>query len=143
MSETDDDTGTKAIATDAAPRAVGPYSQAMLSGDLVFCSGQIGLDPATGRLVEGGFEAEARRVLDNLQAVLGAAGLGLDDVVKITVYVTDLADFPVLNRICEERLRIPYPARATVQVAALPLGAGVEIEAVAKRRAGAAVRTTP
>jgi 2-iminobutanoate/2-iminopropanoate deaminase len=124
--------GKQAIVTQAAPRAVGPYSQAVAAGGLLFCSGQIGLDPATGRLVEGGFEAEAERVLDNLEAVLAAAGTGLGDVLKLTVYVTDLAEFPALNRICEKRFDEPYPARATVEVSALPLGAAVEVDLVAR-----------
>jgi len=124
--------GKQAITTDAAPRAVGPYSQAVVAGGLLFCSGQIGLDPATGRLVEGGFEAEAERVLDNLEAVLAAAGAERRDVLKLTVYVTDLADFPVLNDIFQRRFDEPYPARATVEVAGLPLGAAVEVDLVAQ-----------
>jgi 2-iminobutanoate/2-iminopropanoate deaminase len=112
---------------------VGPYSQAVDSGGLVFCAGQIGLDPATGALVGGGVAAEAARVLDNLAAVLGAAGLGLADVVKTTVYLVDLAEWGALNAVYERYFAPPYPARAAVQVAALPRGARVEIDAIAVR----------
>ena len=122
------------IASDAAPRAIGPYAQAVAAGDLVFCSGQVGLDPANGSLVPGGIAAETARALDNLAAVLSAAGLGLDDVVKTTVYLLDLAEFPAMNEVYARYFRAPYPARATVGVAALPAGARVEIEAVAVRR---------
>ena len=122
------------IASDAAPRAIGPYAQAVAAGDLVFCSGQVGLDPANGRLVPGGIGVELSRALDNLAAVLSAAGLGLDDVVKTTVYLLDLAEFPAMNEVYARYFRAPYPARATVGVAALPAGARVEIEAVAVRR---------
>lgn len=121
-----------AIATADAPRAVGPYSQAMRSGDWLFCSGQIPLDPATGELVGEGVEAQARRVFDNLAAVLDAAGAGFGDVVKVTVYMTDLARFAELNQVYAQRFREPYPARATVGVAALPKGALVEIELIAR-----------
>lgn len=124
----------RTIATDAAPRAIGPYSQAVLAGDTLYCSGQIALDPATGELVPGGFEAEARRVLANLAAVTAAAGMTLGDAVKLTVYVTDLANFGVLGAVFAEVLSEPYPARATVEVAALPKGAAVEIDLVAVRR---------
>ena len=122
------------IATDGAPRALGPYAQAVIAGDLVFCAGQVGLDPATGALVPGGIGPETARVLDNLTAVLAAAGLGLVDVVKTTVYLVDLAEFAALNEVSSRYFPVPYPARATVQVAALPAGARVEIEAIAVRR---------
>ncbi len=125
--------GGKAIRSEGAPGAIGPYSQAVTSGGVLYCSGQIGLDPATGALVEGGFEAEARQVLANLAAVAGAAGMTLADAVKLTVYVVDLADFPKLNEILASVLSEPYPARATVQVSALPRGARVEIDLVATR----------
>jgi 2-iminobutanoate/2-iminopropanoate deaminase len=121
------------IVTPAAPPALGPYAQAVAAGDLVFCSGQVGLDPATGKLVPGGIATETARVLDNLAAVLSAAGLGLVDVVKTTVYLVDLADFTTLNEVYARRFPPPHPARATVQVAALPAGARVEIEAIAAR----------
>lgn len=123
----------RVVLTEQAPRPVGPYSQAVVSGDLVFCAGQIGLDPATGRLVEGGFAPQLRQVLDNLTAVLGAEGLGLGDVVKTTVFVTDLKVGPALNDAYGRAFPEPYPARSTVQVAALPAGAVVEIEAIARR----------
>ncbi len=123
----------KAIETRLAPAAIGPYSQAIDDGEAVYCAGQIGLDPATGRLVEGGIEAETRRALENLRAVLDAAGLGLDAIVKTTVFVVDLADFEVVNRIYGEHFNPPYPARSTVQAAALPRRARVEIEAIARR----------
>ena len=123
----------QAIRTDAAPGAIGPYSQAIASGGVLYCSGQIALDPASGNLVEGGFEAEARQVLANLAAVAEAAGMTLADAVKLTVYVVDLADFPKLNEIFSSVLTAPYPARATVQVSALPRGARVEIDMVATK----------
>jgi 2-iminobutanoate/2-iminopropanoate deaminase len=123
----------KAIETQAAPLAIGPYSQAVVHGDLVFCSGQIGIDPASGALVAGGIEAETRRVLDNLREVLTAAGLKLTDVVKTTVFLVSLADFEIVNRIYGEHFSAPYPARSTVQVSALPRDARVEIEAIAHR----------
>ena len=126
--------GRETVASDAAPRAIGPYAQAVVAGDLVFCSGQVGLDPASGRLVPGGVAAEAARALENLAAVLSAAGLGLGDVVKTTVYLVDLADFAAVNEVYARHFLAPYPARATVGVAALPAGARVEIEAVATRR---------
>jgi 2-iminobutanoate/2-iminopropanoate deaminase len=123
------------IATDRAPRALGPYAQAVVAGDLVFCAGQIGLDPATGELVAGGVAAETARACENLAAVLAAAGLGLADVVKTTVWVVDLSDFATVNEVYGRYFVAPHPARATVQVAALPAGARVEIEAVASRPA--------
>ncbi len=125
----------QAVATDRAPGALGPYSQALIADGFVWCSGQVGLDPATGELVAGGLEAEARRVLDNLSAVLEAAGVSFADVVKTTIYLTDLGDFAALNQIYGEYVGSPPPARATVQVVALPKGARVEIDAVARRRA--------
>lgn len=119
------------VLTDTAPRPIGPYSQAVVAGDLVFCAGQIGLDPVTGKLVAGGLAAEASRAIENLAAVLAAEGLGLEDVVKTTVYLIDLSGGPVLNEVYGRHFVAPHPARATVQVAALPAGARVEIEAVA------------
>ena len=121
------------IASDGAPRALGPYAQAVVAGDLVFCSGQVGLDPATGALVPGGIAAETARALENLAAVLRAAGFCLADVVKTTVYLTDLGEFAAMNEVYGRYLPAPHPARATVQVAKLPAGARVEIEAVATR----------
>ena len=122
------------ITSAAAPRALGPYAQAVAAGDLVFCSGQVGLDPASGRLVAGGIEPETARACENLAAVLAAAGLGLADVVKTTVYLADLAEFAAMNAVYARHFPAPYPARATVQVATLPAGARVEIEAIAARR---------
>lgn len=120
-----------AITTDRAPRAIGPYSQAVRVGDLVFCSGQIPVDPATGELVEGGIQAQTAQVIKNLGEVLSAAGASWNDVVKTTIYLTDLADFAVVNQVYGAAVGGVLPARATVQVAALPKGAAIEIEAVA------------
>ena len=117
------------IHTDNAPKAVGTYSQAVKVANTVYLSGQIGLDPATMTLRDG-FNAQARQVFDNLDAVIKQAGGTLSDVVKFNVSLTDLNDFNELNAIFEERLTAPYPARAAVQVAALPKGALVEIEAI-------------
>jgi 2-iminobutanoate/2-iminopropanoate deaminase len=119
----------QAIHTDAAPAAIGPYSQAIRAGDTVYLSGQIGLDPATGQLRDG-TEAQTRQVLDNLRAVALAAGGSLDDIVKLTLLLADIGDFAKVNDIMASALTKPYPARATYQVAALPRGARVEIEAV-------------
>lgn len=118
--------------TGEAPQAIGPYSQAVSAGGFLYTSGQVGLDPATGKLVPGGFEAQARRVLENLKAVLATAGCGLSDVVKATIYLTDMAAFPVLNEIYGEAMGDHRPARSTVQVSGLPLGALVEIDFVAR-----------
>ena len=123
------------VHTDAAPKAVGPYSQAIkfpsADASLVFTAGQVALDPATGKLVTGGVGAETVQVLANLSAVLNEAGSGLDRVVKTTVFLADLADFQVMNAIYAEAFGGHRPARSTIQVAGLPLGARVEIEAVA------------
>lgn len=121
------------ISTAQAPAAIGPYSQAIGDEQWVFCSGQIGIDPLSGRLVEGGIEHETRRVMENLREVLAAAGLHFRDVLKTTIYLIDLGEFDVVNRVYGEHLNAPYPARATVQVAALPRGARVEIDAIARR----------
>jgi 2-iminobutanoate/2-iminopropanoate deaminase len=126
----------RAIESGGAPRPVGPYAQAIVAGELVFCAGQIGLDGETGRLVEGGTVAELRQALSNLAAVLAAAGLGLDDVVKTTLFLVDLADGPAVNAAYGAAFQAPYPARSTVQVSALPAGARVEVDAIAARRAG-------
>jgi reactive intermediate/imine deaminase len=123
----------RAIATPEAPAAIGTYSQAVAAGGAVWLSGQIPLDPRTMKLVEGDIEAEVRQVFRNLGAVAAAAGATLDDVVRFTVFLTDLGDFAVVNRVMEEVLRPPYPARVTVQVSALPKGARVEIDAVLVR----------
>ena len=124
----------KPVSADGAPKALGPYSQAIDAGTLVCCSGQVGLDPATAKLVDGGIEAETARAIENLRAVLAAAGLGLGDVVKTTVFMVDLGEFAAMNAVYARYFAAPYPARATVQVAALPAKARVEIEAVAVRR---------
>ncbi len=120
-----------AISSERAPRAIGPYAQAVKSGDFVFCSGQIALDPQTGELVQGGVEAQTRKVLENLTAVLEAAGASWNEVVRTTIYLIDLGDFAVVNQIYAEAAGASPPARATVQVAALPRGALVEIDAIA------------
>ena len=121
------------VFTESAPRPIGPYAQAVLAGEVVFCAGQVGLDPASGRLVTGGMAAEAARALENLAAVLAAVGLDLAAVVKTTVYVVDLAEAAVLNEVYGRYFPPPHPARAMVQVAALPAGARVEIDAIAVR----------
>lgn len=118
------------ITSEQAPAAIGPYSQAIRTGQLVFLSGQIALDPIAMRLVDGDIEAQTRQVLDNLTAVTAAAGGSLNDSVKLTIYLTDLKHFGVVNQILPEYFREPYPARSTIQVAALPLQAMVEIDAV-------------
>lgn len=122
----------KRVHTGDAPAAIGPYSQAIETDGWLFTSGQVGIDPATGELVEGGFEAEARQVMANLGRVLGASGCGFADVVKATVYVTDMADFPTLNAIYGEAMGDHRPSRSTVEVAGLPKGAKVEVDLVAR-----------
>ena len=124
----------KAISTDKAPKAIGPYSQAIETDGMVFVSGQIPLDPATGKLIAGDIEAQAARVLDNVAAILDAAGSDLAGVVKTTVYLVDLADFARVNAVYGGYFAETPPARATVQVSALPLGARVEIDAIARIR---------
>ncbi len=121
------------ISAAGAPQAIGPYSQAVAVGEWVFCSGQIPLDPASGELVPGGIEEQTRRAIENLKAVLAAAGSGLERVVKTTVFLTDLSDFARMNAVYGESFVGVAPARSTVQVAALPRGARIEIEAVAAR----------
>jgi 2-iminobutanoate/2-iminopropanoate deaminase len=120
-----------AILTAHAPAPVGPYSQAIRSGGFIFCSGQVGLDPATGKIVEGGVASQTRQVLDNLAAVLASAGLTLGAIVKTTIFLVDINDFATVNALYGERMGTPPPARSTIAVAALPLGARVEIEAIA------------
>jgi 2-iminobutanoate/2-iminopropanoate deaminase len=122
------------VATKDAPAAIGPYSQAVRVGEMVFTSGQVGFDPATGVLVEGGIVEQTARVLENLKAVLAAAGLGLEDVVKTTVFLKDMGDFAAMNAVYAKYLApegVVAPARSTVEVARLPKDALVEIEAVA------------
>jgi len=118
------------IQTKDAPAAIGPYSQALRVGDTVYLSGQIGLDPQTMQLAEGGLEAQAHRVFRNLEAVAKAAGLGFEHAARMTIYLTDLADFPKVNEIQTQYLREPFPARATVGVSQLPRGALVEIDLI-------------
>ncbi len=122
------------IEAPGAPKAVGPYSHAMTVGDLVFCSGQIPLDPATGELVHGDIAAQTGRIMDNIVAVLSASGSALDQVVKTTVFLTDMGDFAAMNEVYAARFSAHRPARSTVAVAGLPKGARIEIECVAIRR---------
>ncbi len=123
----------RTIASDGAPKAIGPYSQAVEAGGFVFLSGQIALDPVTGKVVEGDIKAQTERVLKNLQAVLEAAGLTMADVAKVTVYLTDLGDFAAMNEVYATFFTKDPPARATVQVAALPKAVRIEIDAIAAR----------
>lgn len=121
----------RSISTPRAPKAIGPYSQAVRAGGFLFCSGQIALEPESGEMVSGGVKAQTRRVLDNLKAVVEAAGAGLGDVVQVTVYLSDLADFADVNSVYEEYFGETKPARATIQAAALPKGALIEADCVA------------
>jgi reactive intermediate/imine deaminase len=118
------------ITTDKAPQAIGTYSQAVRHQGLVFISGQIPLDPVSMEVVAGGIEAQIRRVFENLAAVCTAAGGSLDDIVKLTIFLTDMGDFPQVNTIMGQYFSTPYPARAAVQVAALPKGVSVEMDAI-------------
>ena len=122
----------QAISTGGAPAAIGPYSQAIAMDGLLFCSGQLGLDPASGELVEG-VEGQAERAMLNLRGVLDAAGATFEDVVKTTIFLADIGDFAVVNSVYGRFMPDPPPARSTVQVAALPKGGLVEIEAIARR----------
>src|SRR5450759_992209 len=122
----------KFLATEGAPKAIGPYSQAVMEGGFLFASGQIPLDPGSGELVSGGIEASTERVLDNMEAVLGSAGLRFSDVVKTTVFLVKGEDFPAMNAIYARRFGDHRPARSTVIVAALPKGATVEIDMIAR-----------
>ncbi len=121
------------VVSEKAPKAIGPYSVATRFGELVFASGQLGLDPATGNLVDGGVEAETRQAMTNLQNVLEAAGAGLATVLKTTIFLRDMADFAKVNAVYGEFFPANPPARSTIQVAALPKGGAVEIEALACR----------
>ncbi|MFT4103954.1 MAG: RidA family protein [Burkholderiaceae bacterium] len=118
------------ISTPSAPAAIGPYSQAVRVGDTVYLSGQIALDPASGQLVEGGFEAQVARAFDNLRAVVQASGGSMEQIAKLTLFLTDLSLFPVVNDIMQRYFSAPYPARSTVGVASLPRSAMFEVEAV-------------
>jgi 2-iminobutanoate/2-iminopropanoate deaminase len=122
----------KAFTSDKLPPPAGPFSQAIDGGALLFLSGQVGQDPATGKLVSGGVAAETEQLLDNIATVLAAAGKTMDDVVRAGVFLADMADFAVMNAVYERRFATPYPARTCVQAAALPLGARVEIDVVAR-----------
>ncbi len=126
-------TDRKVIHTDAAPAAVGPYSQAVLSGDLLFSAGQIPLDPATGKLVEGDIQTQTRQVLRNVEAVLAAADMSWKNVVKATLFLADMNDFKAVNEVYATVFDDEPPARSAFQVAGLPLGARVEIEVIARR----------
>ena len=118
------------IQTAQAPKAIGPYSQAVAAGGMVFLSGQVSLDPATGELVAGDFEAQVRRAFENLRAVAEAAGPGLGAAVRVTIYLTDLGNFAAANRVMQEYFREPWPARVTIGVAALPRGAAIEVDCI-------------
>jgi reactive intermediate/imine deaminase len=118
------------VSTSAAPAAIGPYSQAVRAGNTLWLSGQIPLDPVTKELAQGDIETQARRVFDNIKAVVAAAGANLDAVVKTTIFLTDLSHFALVNKVMAEYFREPYPARSTVGVAALPRGAQVEVECI-------------
>lgn len=120
----------KTINTDRAPAAIGPYSQAVVAGGLLFVSGQIPLDPQTGEVVAGGVPAQAKQVLENMKAVVEAAGCGMEKVVKVTIYITDMNQFAVVNEIYGTYFSAPFPARACVEVSKLPKGVEVEMDAV-------------
>lgn len=124
----------KAIETSDAPSAIGPYSQAIMIGDLVFTSGQLPINPATGKITEGSITGQTHQALKNLRAVVSGAGGTLDDVVKTTVYLQNISDFQEVNSIYAEYFKGPFPARSAFQVVALPLGAGIEIEAIVSIR---------
>ena len=118
------------ISTENAPQAIGPYSQAVKAGGLMFISGQIPLNPETGDLVSGSIEDEANQVLQNIKSICEAAGHGMEDIVKITIFLTDLGNFATVNDVMKKHFSEPYPARATVEISGLPLGVNVEIEAI-------------
>ena len=120
----------KTIHTDRAPAAVGPYSQAVVSGALLFTSGQLPIDPATGKIPEGDIESRAHIVFKNLEAIAAKAGTSLDNAVKTTVYLADIGTFQAVNKVYAQYFKEPYPARSAFQVAALPLGADIEVEAI-------------
>jgi 2-iminobutanoate/2-iminopropanoate deaminase len=124
------------VVSPTAPQAIGPYSQAVWAGDLLYLSGQTPIDPPTRKLVEGDIAAQTHQAFDNLAAVLASAGLSMDDVIKCNVYLTSMQDFAAMNAAYQTRFSAPYPARTTVAVAGLPLGAAVEIEMVARRPGG-------
>lgn len=123
----------KPVTSPTAPKAIGPYSQAVWTGNLLYCSGQTPIDPATGKLVEGGIGEQTAQAFNNLEAVLTAAGLTMDNVIKVNVYLTSMANFSGMNQVYQERFAAPHPARTTVAVADLPLSALVEIELIAEK----------
>ncbi|HEX7545368.1 MAG TPA: Rid family detoxifying hydrolase [Gemmatimonadaceae bacterium] len=123
----------KHVDSNRGPAAIGPYSSAVWAGDLLYVSGQTPIDPSTGKLIDGDVDVQTMRAFDNLELVLNDAGLSMDDVIKCNVYLTNMADFPAMNAAYGRRFAKPYPARTTVAVAGLPLGASVEIELVARR----------
>ena len=122
------------VSSSHAPKAIGPYSQAVWTGNLLYCSGQTPIDPATGKLVAGGIGEQTSQAFNNLEAVLTEAGLTMDNVIKVNVYLTSMANFAGMNQVYQERFSMPYPARTTVAVAELPLNALVEIEFVAEKK---------
>jgi len=132
----------KIISTPEAPAAVGPYSQAVRVGSTIYCAGQIPLDPKSGQIVSGGIDAQTRRVLDNITAVLKAEGLTFENIVKTTIFLTDLGDFQTVNEVYGSYFKQAPPARSTVQVSALPKGARIEIEAIAVASDGGASEQT-
>ena len=132
----------KIISTPEAPAAVGPYSQAVRVGSTIYCAGQIPLDPKSGQIVSGGIDAQTRRVLDNITAVLKAEGLTFENIVKTTIFLTDLGDFQTVNEVYGSYFKQAPPARSTVQVSALPKGARIEIEAIAMASDGGASEQT-
>jgi 2-iminobutanoate/2-iminopropanoate deaminase len=132
----------KIISTSDAPAAIGPYSQAIRSGNFIFCSGQIPLDPKSGELVADDIGAQTRRVLDNISGILKSEGLSLGDVLKTTIFLTDLSNFQIVNKIYGSYFNNQPPARSTVQVSALPKGAKIEIEVIARTNGGATASDT-
>lgn len=123
----------KSVSSPTAPKAIGPYSQAVWTGNLLYCSGQTPIDPATGTLVDGGISEQTRQAFNNLEAVLAEAGMSMDQVIKVNVYLASMAHFAGMNQVYQERFSPPYPARTTVAVAGLPLNALVEIELIAEK----------
>ena len=121
----------KALSTTAAPAAIGPYSQAIMAGDTVYASGQLPINPSTGEFAEGGIKEQARQSLNNIKNILAEAGMTMQQVVKVTVLMTDMSDFAAVNEVYAEFFSAPYPARSAFAVAALPKGGAIEIEAVA------------
>jgi 2-iminobutanoate/2-iminopropanoate deaminase len=130
--------GRRAVETEEAPEPIGPYSQALVAGGILYCSGQVPLDPETGDLVEGGIAEQARRCLESLAAICREAGARLEDAARLTIYLTEMESFPTVNEVYAEFFSEPFPVRSTVGVAALPKGALVEIDATVPLAGGAA-----